>query len=89
MDHARHRVREMQLYFRAYIFEETFFSLFFISFRASFSPRVVTVSGGIYELRRIAMAFVEIAGIVKFREVFARSARSRRPRNDPTDRDKR
>lgn len=59
----------MQLYFRAYIFEETFFSLFFVSFRASFSPRVVTVSGGIYELRRIAMAFVEIAessSFVKF-----------------------
>lgn len=44
-------------------------SLFFVPFRSSFSPRVVTVSGGIYELRRIAMAFVEIAGTSSFAKV--------------------
>lgn len=71
-------------------FEETLFPLLFVSFRLLLLPRVVTVSGGIYEPRRIAMTFVEIAGTSSFVKFLRGLVRSRRPRNDPADnRDKR
>lgn len=66
--------------------------LFFVPFR-SFSFLLLSSSGNgkRRDLRAAAHrdGFRGNRGNVKFREGFARFGRSRRPRNDPTDRDKR
>lgn len=83
------RVREMQLYFRASK-RRSFLSFSFL-FVSSFSF-LEWRNGKRRDLRAAAHRddFRGNRGNVKFREVFARSGRSRRPRNDPADnRDKR
>lgn len=80
-------VREVQLYFRASKRRS------FLSFFRSFSFLLLSSSGNgkRRDLRAAAHrdGFRGNRGNVKFREGFARFGRSRRPRNDPTDRDKR